>query len=121
CDANVPENILATTGEVSRLAVPRSVSQLYRATGDSRYRASEVSLRLFQLIYALAKRDGLTHLIAAMEPSLVRICAMFDFPWTPVGPGVDYGGVVRPYLLSLTAFDAIKTKIAHNFRLASET
>ena len=116
-DAEIPENILPTTGEVSRMAVPRAVARRF-PEGAAGSQTRQVSLRLYQTVYAHAKARQLTHLVAAMEPALVRICAAFDIPWKPIGPEVDYGGLVRPYVLSLAEFDAISTPAAIRFRMA---
>jgi N-acyl amino acid synthase of PEP-CTERM/exosortase system len=112
----VPEKISATTGEVSRLAVPRSASRQYLRTGASHCGSGWVSVKLYQVVYAVAKRKGLTHLIAAMEPALVRVCASFGIGWQPIGAAVNYGGLVRPYIISLEAFDANKSPAAIRFR-----
>jgi N-acyl amino acid synthase of PEP-CTERM/exosortase system len=119
CAADLPAELLLRTGEVSRLAVLRAASQRYSQPTSPRHKTRDVALRLYQTIYAVAKQTGLTHLIAAMEPSLVRICGFFDIPWIPIGPEVDYGGLVRPYLLSLDQFDAVATPAAIQFRAES--
>lgn len=110
----LPHGAGVAIGEVSRLAVPRATAKRYGARTGARSR--DVALRLYQAIYAQAKEQELTHLIAAMEPSLVRLCGYFDIPWEAIGAEVDHGGIVRPYLLSLAAFDSIKTTAAIRFR-----
>ena len=120
CHAIFPKSIAWTTGEVSRLAVPRSVTEQYSDARSPICRTRNVSLQLYQAVYRIAKENGLTHLIAAMAPSLVRMCTAFDMPWVPIGPETDYGGLVRPYLLSLAAFDAITTQAAMRFKAPEE-
>jgi len=116
-DAMLPETILPTTGEVSRMAVPRAVTRRFRE-GEVGSPTRLISLRLYQTVYSHAKRRRLTHLVATMEPALVRICSAFDIPWRPIGSEVNYGGLVRPYLLSLAEFDGITTPAAIGFRIA---
>ena len=116
CKARIPQDIESTTAEVSRLAVPRSVAVRYGSPGWTGCLSREVALRLYQTIYHIAKQEGLTHLIAAMAPSLVRVFSAFDISWSPIGPAAEFGGVVRPYVASLAAFDAVKTEAAWRFR-----
>jgi N-acyl amino acid synthase of PEP-CTERM/exosortase system len=121
CDAGIPSAFRPTTAEVSRLAVPRSVASRYDASVAAICRSRKVATRLYQTVYRIAVEMQLTHLVAAMEPSLVRILRPFDMIWLPVGPEVDYGGPVRPYLLSIGAFEATKTEAAERFRHSAAT
>ena len=116
CKAKVPKELLTKTGEVSRLAVPRSVTQKYSERGTPAFASRRVSVKLYQAVYRYAKLQKLTHLIATMEPALVRIFSGFSIPWMPIGQEVNYGGMVRPYLLSLAEFDSIFTPAALRFR-----
>jgi N-acyl-L-homoserine lactone synthetase len=112
CTAEIPRALLDTTGEVSRLAVPRSTAP---DRWTSRW-TREIALKLYQTTYRTAKNLGLTHLLAVMELSLVRILRRFDIPWIAIGPTVEYAGAVRPYLLSLEEFDSIDSDAAKRFR-----
>src|SRR6185503_12172799 len=98
---------------------PRATAKRFGQSQGQRHRSRDVALRLYQTIYAVSKERHLTHLIAAMEPTLVRLCGYFDMPWEPIGSEVDCGGIVRPYLLSLAAFDSTKTPTAVQFRTES--
>ena len=119
CQVKIPETIKPTTGEVSRLAVPKAIgAQSGRGWTGSLSR--EVALRLYQTIYHTAKQEGLTHLIAAMAPSLVRVFGAFDMTWSPIGPAASFGGTVRPYLFSFAAFDSVRTEAACRFRCTAD-
>jgi N-acyl-L-homoserine lactone synthetase len=86
--------------EVSRLCVSRA----YRddLTGNSR-----VALSLFRAGYQTSKRNGVTHWLAAMEPSLHRLLSSIGVPFRIAGPVTDYFGPVAPYLCDLHEFDGI--------------
>lgn len=94
CTYAVPE--AARIGEISRLAVPRSIGAAKFGT---------ISLMLYRGLYQTARAQGMTHLVSAMEPSLERLARRLHFPWEPIGPMVDYYGWVRPYILDLDALD----------------
>jgi N-acyl amino acid synthase of PEP-CTERM/exosortase system len=116
CHAVVPEEIVATTAEVSRLAVPRLVAQHHRHGPRVGQLSRQVATRLYQTIYLVAKGEGITHLVAAMAPSLVRILGAFDIRWSAIGPAVNFGGLVRPYIISIAEFDTIDSFSARRFR-----
>jgi N-acyl-L-homoserine lactone synthetase len=101
CTYAVPESV--RFGEISRLAVPRSVGAAKFGT---------ISLMLYRGLYQMARSDGLTHLLCAMEPSLERLARRQYIPWDPIGPLVDYYGWVRPYILDLDALDQQLQKFA---------
>jgi N-acyl-L-homoserine lactone synthetase len=86
--------------EVSRLCMSRE----YR---DDRAGNSRVALSLFRAGYQTSKRNGLTHWLAAMEPSLHRLLAAIGVPFRIVGPITDYFGPVAPYMCHLQEFDEI--------------
>jgi N-acyl-L-homoserine lactone synthetase len=86
--------------EVSRLCMSRE----YR---DEHAGNSRVALNLFRAGYQTSKRNGLTHWLAAMEPSLHRLLAAVGVPFRIVGPITDYFGPVAPYMCDLEEFDEI--------------
>jgi N-acyl-L-homoserine lactone synthetase len=89
-------------GEISRLAVTRQPSGV---AGDERYSLGEVSLQLYHGLYQVARARAMPDLLTAMEPSLERLARRLFIPWVPIGPLVDYYGMVRPYLLDLDELD----------------
>lgn len=102
--------------EVSRLAVSRaSVAHAAetgagtsRVDGKTRRRSArfEMITVLYREIYQASKRHGFTHWLAATEPSLQRLLTKFRCPFIQVGPLTDYFGLVAPYLLEVTEWDA---------------
>lgn len=106
--------------EVSRLAVSRRYNRrrgdgFYSLAGrtehvdgvEKRRRGGVIVLTLYQALYQASKRLGFTHWLAATERSLQRLVAGYAFPFRPVGPEVDYFGLVMPYLMDLREFDRI--------------
>jgi N-acyl amino acid synthase of PEP-CTERM/exosortase system len=116
CRATVPVEIAPSTAEVSRLAVPRSVAQKYGHAQRADCISRQVATKLYQTIYRVAKREGITHLVAAMAPPLVRILRAFDIRWSAIGPVADFGGLVQPYMVSVGEFDATDSPAARRFR-----
>jgi N-acyl-L-homoserine lactone synthetase len=86
--------------EVSRLCMSRR----WR---DEQAGSSRVAMNLFRAGYQTSKRHGLTHWLAAMEPSLHRLLSALGVPFRIVGPITDYFGEVAPYMCDLQEFDAI--------------
>ena len=86
--------------EVSRLCMSRECR-------DGQVGNSRVALSLFRAGYQTSKRHGLTHWLAAMEPSLHRLLAAVGVPFRVAGPMTDYFGPVAPYVCDLREFDEI--------------
>jgi N-acyl-L-homoserine lactone synthetase len=86
--------------EVSRLCVSRACRD--DLTGNNR-----VALSLFRAGYQTSKRNGVTHWLAAMEPSLHRLLSSIGVPFRIAGPVTDYFGPVAPYVCDLHEFDGI--------------
>lgn len=86
--------------EVSRLCMSRECRDDH--AGNSR-----VGMTLYRATYQTAKRNGLTHWLAAMEPSLHRLLVAVGVPFRIVGPVTDYFGPVAPYMCDLQEFDEI--------------
>lgn len=86
--------------EVSRLCVSRACRD--DSAGNSR-----VALSLFRAGYQTSKRNGVTHWLAAMEPSLHRLLSSIGVPFRIAGPVTDYFGPVAPYVCDLQEFDEI--------------
>ncbi len=125
CEINVPENILANSGEISRLAVSKiirkrredgdygmavdgngvdSMSNVVKRDERRRHRP-DIVVGLYKSLYQESKLHGITHWIAAMEPSLLKLLRRFYFNFESIGPEVDYYGPVRPYMVSLESIE----------------
>jgi len=86
--------------EISRLCMSRELR-------DRQAGGSFIALSLYRATYQASKRVGLTHWLAAMEPSLHRLLSALGVPFRVIGPVSDYFGPVAPYLLDLHEFDEI--------------
>ncbi len=105
--------------EVSRLSVSRRYRRrrgegfygLVEATtpykGVERRSGENAVFALYRSIYQTSKRSGITHWLAAIEKSLLRLLTRYGFPFRPIGPEVDYFGPVTPHVLVLEEFDAV--------------
>ncbi|MAL98975.1 PEP-CTERM/exosortase system-associated acyltransferase [Hydrocarboniclastica marina] len=109
---NTPRDQVA---EISRLAVSRefrkrlneqeSTSGLsdfvsYTDTDGGRRAMPYISLGLFAAIVQMSVKHGITHWLAAMEPTLLRLLKRYGISFDHVGPTVDYHGRRRPVFSS---------------------
>lgn len=67
---------------------------------------SAVIMGLVRCGYEESKREGIGYWIAAMEPSLKRRLKRLNVYWETAGPAFDYYGMVKPYKLSVAAYEA---------------
>lgn len=132
---NIEHTSAVKVAEISRLAVskrllPQFIKQASAWSRD-RFDVSPVAagqatvrverllvLELYKALYQESKKQGVTHWLAAMEPSLARLLWRFRFLFRPIGPEVDYYGSVRPYLARINqveklVFDANPSLFAH--------
>ncbi|BCB26568.1 hypothetical protein SKTS_14540 [Sulfurimicrobium lacus] len=110
--------------EISRLAVSKSYRRrandgLYGLSGtedviatlpkDSetprRRSRPELVLGLYRAMYQFSKREGVTHWLAAMEKTLLRLLHRYQFGFKPIGPEIDYYGPVTPYLAEIAEME----------------
>lgn len=110
--------------EISRLAVSRSYRRrandglygiaeaddnmtLQQRNGEAPRRRSrpELVLGLYRTMYQYSKRQGITHWLAAMEKTLLRLLHRYQFGFKPIGPEVDYYGPVTPYLAEIAEME----------------
>lgn len=75
------------------------------STDNERRQGPPLVLSLYIAVYQTAKRNGVTHLLAATEKSLQRLFRLYYFPFRPIGPEVDYFGPVTPYIMDLNELD----------------
>ncbi len=108
-------------GEISRLVVRKNyrrrsgdslagVSQEFLAdaapdvmgsTAERRSNNPQILLGLYREAYRYSVQVGIRYWYAAMEKSLARALASFEFVFTPIGMETDYYGPVTPYLADL--------------------
>jgi N-acyl-L-homoserine lactone synthetase len=78
------------TAEISRFAVSRAFRP------DKTMRSKMPCLGLAQLLLRLSRTHEVTHWVAVMPNSLLRMLAMMGIEFTPVGEAVSYHGVRQP-------------------------
>ncbi len=86
---------LATTGEISRFAISRTLR------GGSADIQAPLRLALMQGILQTSQRLGLTHWCAAMEPALLRLLRRTAIEFRGVGPMIDYRGWRQPAVCAI--------------------
>jgi N-acyl amino acid synthase of PEP-CTERM/exosortase system len=90
---------LASAGEVSRFAVPkRNTSQMRQMSASS---CSLLRIALIQAAVWMSYEAGHTHLLAVMEPTLIRLLRATSMHFVPLGPAVDYHGLRQPVTAEL--------------------
>jgi len=131
CKINVLEDVLQKSGEISRLAVSKMIR---KRVGDGEYGMAvdggmldekpksltqhnkrqhrpDIVVGLYKSLYQESKRAGISHWLAVMEPGLLKLLKRFYFNFEPIGPEVDYYGIVRPYMVSL---ESIEDQVYHS-------
>ena len=108
----------AGTAEISRFAVSKTlrrragdgsvVGGAAPADHDPRRKIPDASLGLMQAVIAMASKTGVTHLCAAMEPSLLRMLRRLGMVIPSLGPEVNHHGWRQPCYSHL---DTALTKI----------
>jgi N-acyl amino acid synthase of PEP-CTERM/exosortase system len=100
---NLPRNY---TAEISRFAVSKNFRRRdgdrqttvggYSDEEDPRRMIPHISLGLMQAIVDMARRGGVTHLCAMMEPALLRMLSRLGIHFNNLGPRVEYHGTRQP-------------------------
>ena len=107
---------LHATAEVSRLSLSREFGRRAAATkalnaGRTKPTAAESSLYrcgplmrlgLMQMLVRMSAQNGITHLLAVMEPKLLRMLAAMAIHFEPLGGMVEYHGWRQPCFCNLT-------------------
>jgi N-acyl amino acid synthase of PEP-CTERM/exosortase system len=65
-------------------------------------RVRPMAFGLYRAMYQESKRIGITHWFALMEPSLWMLLKIHGFVFKPIGPSVDFYGIVTPYIVGLS-------------------
>ncbi len=113
--ADCPLLPCGATAEISRLAVSKEfrkrVSDQKPAAGGigaeshswqhRRRLIPHISLGLMQAIVAMSAENGITHLVAVMEPALLRLLVRLGIHFNNLGPLVDYHGKRQPCFADL--------------------
>ena len=94
------------TAEISHFAVSKNFRRRdgdsqttvggYNDDEDPRRLIPHISLGLMQAIVEMARRGGVTHLCAMMEPALLRMLSRLGIHFDNLGPRVEYHGTRQP-------------------------
>lgn len=90
------------TAEVSRFCISkqirtnRSINSRDEKTHGASQAALDMTIALMEGIVRRSVEAGVTHLCAAMEPSLLRLLARLSIYFRPFGPLVDFHGKRQP-------------------------
>lgn len=118
CGASVDKDIFRPIianrrriGEISRFAISKELRSSL-VTSDEKYNLveqqdcigesetrllhSQIVMGLFHAVIKMSAENELTHWIAVMEPSLLRLFTRFGFRFTPFGQPINYRGYRRP-------------------------
>lgn len=99
---------LTTTAEVSRFAIARAfrrqleagwyhAGELTPMPGGSRGPALQlVTFGLIQAVLKMTLTGGISHIVAMMEPSLLRLLGRLGIEFHPIGGPVQYHGLRQP-------------------------
>jgi N-acyl-L-homoserine lactone synthetase len=97
----IPPHLRSSTVEISRLVLCKQRSRAGRNRGSD----LPMTLQLYSEIYKSIKENSMTHVAAAMEPSLVRLLRRFGLQFQEIGEEVNYYGLVKLYMLTLDEFE----------------
>ncbi len=90
CDPNVLHHLpFHAAGEISRFAISKERRMSYEAT-------SLMRLALIRGLVMLSQDAGVTHWLAVMERSLLRLLRTTAIHFQPAGPLVEYHGIRQP-------------------------
>lgn len=109
------------TGEVSRFALKKSIRLHVPQRGVEAQLSPDawrktlacLPLGLIRLAIGMLSQEGMTHLVAVMEPSLIRHLKRFALHFTPIGEPVQHHGVRQP---CWTALDVLLDRTYHERR-----
>jgi len=95
----VGDRTVQRTAEVSRFAVSNQFRQIYAETHertDSLRLVAQLSVGLLGAVVRMCAERGMTHICAAMEPSLLRMFARWGIHLQKLGKPVEYHGLRQP-------------------------
>lgn len=102
---------VASTAEISRFAVSKDFR---RRVGDTPFADADypglpadgnfttrramphITLGLMKAVAKMSMENGITHLVAVMEPALLRLVGRLGFQFQSIGPLVQYHGLRQP-------------------------
>jgi N-acyl amino acid synthase of PEP-CTERM/exosortase system len=89
-----------TTAEVSRFAVAkasrRRLEEVWRRGGGRRTALPLVTFGLIEAVVMMSAIGGITHIVAMMEPALLRLLRRLGIEFHPIGSLVEHHGLRQP-------------------------
>ena len=112
---------LASTAEISRVAVPRTFrkrlksdlsrhpDQALRGRGSVREALNLLNFWLIRAVGTMTADEGITHFLAVMEPPLLRLLRRLGIEFHPIGGMVEHHGLRQPaWAATSNIIDGIK-------------
>jgi N-acyl amino acid synthase of PEP-CTERM/exosortase system len=97
---------LHSAAEVSRFAVAKAYRRPLEASWSSasgrRTALPMITFGLIQAIVMMSSLAGITHIVAMMEPALLRLLRRMSIEFHPVGALVDHHGLRQPGWAAMT-------------------
>jgi N-acyl amino acid synthase of PEP-CTERM/exosortase system len=99
---------LESTAEVSRFAVPRAFRRRLeqdfgntsehasRVPGAARSALSLLNFWLIRAVVTMTANEGITHIVAMMEPALLRLLRPLGIEFHPMGQIIEHHGLRQP-------------------------
>ncbi|MET3118524.1 N-acyl amino acid synthase of PEP-CTERM/exosortase system [Undibacterium sp. GrIS 1.8] len=92
-----------STMRPDRLTVPTGIGEQRNDFTD--FGISDLLMELFRVMFSYAKQRDIKYLLAAMEPSLMRLLQRYHFNFRQIGPATDYYGQVIPCIASIAEIE----------------
>src|SRR5262249_5884464 len=100
---------LHRTAEASRFSVSRELRRAPNGSGNQDNSGPFMRRGLVEALIRMTHDHGITHLCAAMEPTLLRMLAAMAIRFIPIGPLVEFHGLRQPcYCVLEDALNAVK-------------
>jgi len=109
-----------STAEVSRFAVPRGFRRCLekdlgyppqeraKAVSSTRRVLNLLNFWLIRAVTTMAAKEGMTHIVAMMEPPLLRLIWALGIPFHPTGQMVEHHGLRQPGWAAMANTDHIR-------------
>ena len=100
-----------TTAECSRFAISKAFRRdtavnRVKAPGGAHAAIPHITIGLIAGALRMCFANGVTHMCAVMEPTLLRLLCRFGIRFQPVGPQVNYHGWRQPCFAKITSLMA---------------
>lgn len=115
-----------TTAEVSRFAVARAsrkrLEEMWRRGAGRRTALPLVTFGLIEAVVTMSALGGITHIVAMMEPALLRLLRRLAIEFHPIGCLVQHHGLRQPGWAAMAQLaDRVKERRHELWELATDT